>query len=210
MAWVPSGRRRRLGPGRAGRSCRPPASPRRCGGRPGRSRGSPTAARAGAGLTIGTAASTRSERFRCIQSRRPDQERPRRAGRPSRRRSGRCGSARGSGRRSSGCGCSRSARDAGSEAAEAADDQVDRHAGLRGARQQHAHLAVLELVHLAHDPRRPAGRVVLDLALDQLDELASACASARPPASANAGVRERPVRKWKSVTTSLGDRAGRR
>ena len=66
--------------------------------------------------------------------------------------------------------CSRHAGDAGRQHAEAPHDQVDLDTGLRGPQQRLADAAVLELVHLGDDPGRPAGPVVLDLAVDQRQE----------------------------------------
>ena len=59
---------------------------------------------------------------------------------------------------------------AGPKRAEAADDQVDLHPRLAGAVQGADDLAVFQAVHLGDDPRRPAGTLVLDLALDHLQE----------------------------------------
>ena len=181
---------------------RPAASARRCGGRSRQiSRISQSRARSRRSR-IGTAASTRSERFRCIQSPEPIRKSPS---------SGSSAPAAKWKMRE----CSRkrptiermrmfsvSAGDAGREAAEAADDQVDRHAGLRGSREQQAHLA---------DPRagsscrrsaragRPGGS--RSRARSARRTSARMCIGATSRVG-NDGVRERPVRKWKSVTTS--------
>ena len=64
-------------------------------------------------------------------------------------------------------------RDAGHarpQAADAADDQVDPHAGLRGAVEHLDDLGVDQRVDLGDDPRRPALLGVGPLALDQGDE----------------------------------------
>ena len=58
----------------------------------------------------------------------------------------------------------------GPQAADAADDQVDRHAGLRRAIERADHLIVGDRVHLDDDARRPRAAGVLGLAVDQLGE----------------------------------------
>ena len=60
--------------------------------------------------------------------------------------------------------------DARPQAAEAADDQVNLHARLRGAVERPANGALLERVALDDDLRRPAGLGVLGLALDHREE----------------------------------------
>ena len=53
------------------------------------------------------------------------------------------------------------------QAAHAADDQVDLHAGLRRAEERLDHALVGDGVVLDDDARRPAGLRVLDLAIDR-------------------------------------------
>ena len=56
---------------------------------------------------------------------------------------------------------------AGPQAADAADDQVDPDARLRGVVERLDDLRVDQRVHLGDDPRRAAGLGVLGLAVDQ-------------------------------------------
>ena len=59
------------------------------------------------------------------------------------------------------------ARAARAQAADAADDQVIVHAGLRGRVERLDDVGVDQRVHLGDDPRRPPGPGVLRLALDE-------------------------------------------
>ena len=59
---------------------------------------------------------------------------------------------------------------AGSQATEAADDQIDRHAGLGGGVERFDDVAILQLVHFGDDMSRPTLLVYLDLALDHFQE----------------------------------------
>ena len=59
---------------------------------------------------------------------------------------------------------------AGTQAADAAHDQIDLHARLRRRVERGDHLRIDERVHLRDDARRPARARVLGLALDQLEE----------------------------------------
>ena len=61
---------------------------------------------------------------------------------------------------------------AGPQHADPADVQDDLHAGLAGAIQGLADLGVLQRIHLGHDQPRPVGRRDLDLAIDEVEELA--------------------------------------
>src|SRR5258705_4330886 len=60
------------------------------------------------------------------------------------------------------------ARDAGAQAADAANDQVDPYAGLRGAIEHANHLVIGDRVYLENYLRRTPGFGVLRLAVDQL------------------------------------------
>src|ERR1043166_7561462 len=62
------------------------------------------------------------------------------------------------------------AGDAGTQAADAADDHVDLHARLRGAVEHTNHLVVGDRVYLEDDPRRAARFRMLGFAVDQLAE----------------------------------------
>ena len=62
------------------------------------------------------------------------------------------------------------AGDARAQAADAAHDEIDLHAGLRRAIERIDHLGIDERVHLRDDARRPARARVLGFALDQLEE----------------------------------------
>ncbi len=61
-------------------------------------------------------------------------------------------------------------RDAGAEAAEAADEELDFHAGLGGGVEASDDFRVLQGVHLGDDAGLFAGAGVLDLAADLEDE----------------------------------------
>ena len=58
----------------------------------------------------------------------------------------------------------------GPQAADAADDQVDLHAGLAGRVEPVDHCRIDQRVQLGPDRRRPARAGVGDLGVDQLDE----------------------------------------
>src|SRR5262245_31941865 len=62
------------------------------------------------------------------------------------------------------------ARDAGAQAADTADDQVDLDAGLRCAIQRVDDLRIHERVHLADDARGPSRGGIHRFSIDQLDE----------------------------------------
>ena len=59
---------------------------------------------------------------------------------------------------------------AGTERAEAADHEIDRHARPRRLAQRLDHLGIIQLVHLGDDARGPAGPMIGRLAGDQIDE----------------------------------------
>ena len=61
------------------------------------------------------------------------------------------------------------------KAAEAADNQIDRHAGGGSFAKQFDHLRVFELVHLGDDARRSPVALMGDLALDQFGESQPHC-----------------------------------
>ena len=78
----------------------------------------------------------------------------------------------------------RDARQPRPQAADAADHQVDRHAGLAGAVEGLDRAAVDDRVELGEDPRLLALPGPLGLLVDQLDRPALAGPAARRPASA--------------------------
>ena len=65
------------------------------------------------------------------------------------------------------------------QTAEAADDEIDRHAGPRRLAQRGDHRRILELIHLGDDARRTPRALVLDLARDQIEEALPHASSAR-------------------------------
>ena len=135
-----------------------PAPTRPCRSSKARSSSAPTRRRCSARAAC-TSTSTRRSRLRCIRS--ADRSRP-----PARRRSRtrRPGCARGTGPGSSAPRCLGQPGHAGAQRADAADQQLDRHALLRGEVERVDHRLVDERVGLDPDPRRPPGSVVLDLA----------------------------------------------
>ena len=60
-----------------------------------------------------------------------------------------------------------------SQAAKAANDEVNGQAFTRGRYQRCADLRILELVHFRHNARGPAGVVMFDLAANQREKTVS-------------------------------------
>ena len=71
----------------------------------------------------------------------------------------------------------------GTKAAESANDQIDRHAGLRCLAQSLDHLRVFELIHLRDDACRLSSLFVLDLAVQSVRAVAAAWSWAPPAAT---------------------------
>ena len=99
----------------------------------------------------------------------------------------------------------RDAGHAGLERAGAAHDEVDVHAGLRRAIERLDDRAVHDGVRLDHDPGRPAGRGVGDLAVDEFQEAAAHAVRRheQPPEGALAGQAGQDVEQVRDVGADL-------